>query len=128
MIVKDQKIKLSKHGNFFKFQGMFLRLFILFFVSSDLFQGIYGLLQKQKIPATELAVINHELCRSCSRWASSLKDAHTYSELKYAPQTSLPSAFTICVSLLVTIDNPDTPSLFTLLGNDRQPWFSASVR
>ena len=100
-----------------------LVLLVLLFVSSDFYNnGIHGLENRQKISAT-LDVINHDHCPSCPQKVSSLKDVHTYSELKYDPRASLPSSFTFCVSVLVTTKNLD-PSLFTLLGNDGQPWFS----
>ena len=74
-----------------------LAFLVLFFVSSDLFNGIR---------ANKLAVINHEVCRSCPRErVSSLKDVPTYSELKYDPRASLPPSFTICVSVFVARDN-----------------------
>ena len=95
----------------------FFALFVLIFVSSNLFNGIHA--------ETKLAVINHELCKSCPTVVSSLKEVPTYSELKYDLRASIPSSFTICVSVLVTTNyhNP----LFTLLGSDGQPWFSAEI-
>ena len=101
-------------------------LLVLFFVSSELFNGINGFENHQEVPTTKLLVVSHELCHSCPREVSSFKDVKTYSELKYDPRASLPSSFTICVSVLVTTDNIN-PSLFTLLGNDGQPWFSAGL-
>ena len=101
-------------------------LLVLFFVSSDFYNGIYGLENRQKVPATNLDVVNHDHCQSCKRKVSSLKDVHTYSELKYDPRASLPFSFTFCVSVLVTTNNLH-PSLFTLLGNDGQPWFSVKI-
>ena len=100
-------------------------LHILF--ASNLFHVNEGFGNQQQLPTTKVAVINHEFCQSCPGRVKSLKDVHTYSELKYDPRASLPSSFTICVSVLVTIDNL-RPSLFTLLGNDGQPWFSAQIR
>ena len=97
-------------------------LLVLLFVSSDFYYGIHGLETKK----TNLVVINHDHCPSCQLWVSSLKDVHTYSELKYDPRASLPSSFTFCVSVLVTTNNLD-PTLFTILGNDGQPWFSARI-
>ena len=101
-------------------------LLVLFFVSSVWFNRIHGLGNQQRISSTELAVINHENCQSCPGKASTLKDVHTYSLLKYDIRASLPSSFTICVSVLVTTDNFDPP-LFNLLGNDGQSWFSAMI-
>ena len=100
--------------------------FLWLFVSSKLFNGIHGFENQQTIPTTKFAVINHDFCFSC-RGKVSLKDVDTYSELKYDPRASLPSSFTICVSVLVTTYNVD-PSLFTLLGNDGRPWFSATIK
>ena len=99
-------------------------LLVLLFASSGLYHGIHGL-GNQKLPTTKLVVINHE-CQSCPNPVSSLKDVHTYSELKYDHRASLPSSFTICVSVLVTADNL-SPSLFSLAGKDGNPWFSASI-
>ena len=103
-----------------------LVLLVLLFVSSDFYNNdIHGLENRQKISAT-LDVINHDHCPSCPQKVSSLKDVHTYSELKYDPRASLSSSFTFCVSVHVTTNNL-SPSLFTLLGNDGQPWFSARI-
>ena len=100
--------------------------FLWLFVSSKLLNGIHGFENQQTIPTTKFAVVNHDLCFSCPGEFSSLKDVDTYSELKYDPRASLPSSFTICVSVLVTTYNR-SPSLFTLLGNDGRPLFSATV-
>ena len=79
--------------------------FLLFFVSTDLFVGISGVGNEPNISANKLSVINHEPCQSCPGEVSSLKDVDTYSVLKFDPRASLPSSFTICVSVLVrTID------------------------
>ena len=102
-------------------------LLVHFFVSSFLFNGILGLQNQQQTQAVKLAVISHGICQSCPAHVSSLKDIDTYSELKNDPQASLPSSFTICVSVLVTSDDQN-PSLFTLLGNDERPWFSPMIQ
>ena len=108
------------------YNGYALVLSVLFFVSSNLLYGADG--AGKQSPAKKLDVIHHEICESYnSENLKTLKDVHTYSQLKYDPRASLPSSFTICVSVLVTIDNL-RPSLFTLLGNDGQPWFSAQIR
>ena len=99
-------------------------LLICLFASSGLYHGIHGI-GNQKIPTTKLVVINHE-CQSCQNLVSSLKEVHTYSELKYDHRASLPSSFTICVSILVMRDNPQ-PGLFVVLGKNGQPWFSAKI-
>ena len=103
----------------------FFALFVLLFVSSNLFNGIRGSKNHPNKSATKLAVINHELCKSSPKGVSSLKEVPTYSELKYDPRASLPSSFTICLSVLV-MTNSLRP-LFTLLGSDDQPWFSAEI-
>ena len=102
-------------------------LLVLLFLSPYLFNGINCLQNQQKIPANKLGVINHEYCQSCPRKFSSLKDVDTYSVLKYDPRASLPSSFTFCVSVLVTSSDLH-PILFTLLGNNGQPWFSAKFK
>ena len=102
-------------------------LLLLFFVLSNLFHGIHGLENQQQLPANQLVVINHGFCQSCSTEFTSLKDVHTYSDLKYDPRASLPSSFTICVNLFVNTNDVET-TLFTLLGSDGQPWFSAKMR
>ena len=105
---------------------------LVFFVfSSDFFHEIQGLENQQEVSKTKSVVINHELCHSCGNpnafaQTPSLNDVNTYSELKYDPRGLLPSQFTICASVLVTTENLN-PSLFTLLGNDGQPWFSATI-
>ena len=100
-------------------------LLVLFFVSSGLFlNGTQGLQNRQNNPAKKLPVINHKFCQSCPREVSSLKSDDTYSVLKNDRRASLPSSFTICISVLVTTDNVWGISLFTLLGNDGQAWFS----
>ena len=100
-------------------------LLVLFFVSSDLFlNGTQGLRNLQNKAAISLPVINHKFCQSCPREVPSLKNDDTYSVLKNDRRASLPSSFTICISVLVTTDNVWGISLFTLLGNDGQAWFS----
>ena len=64
--------------------------------------------------------------QSCPREASCLKGVCTYSELKYDSRVSLFSSFTICISNLVTTNNP-AKDLFTLLWDDGQLWFSAQI-
>ena len=46
--------------------------FLLFFVSSNLFVGISGVGNEQKISTNKLAVISHEPCQSCPGKFSSL--------------------------------------------------------
>ena len=107
------------------FREYFFALLVLFFVSSNLINGIHGLKNQPNKSPSKLVVISHELCKSCPTVVSSLKDVPTYSELKYYPRASLPSSFTICLSVLVTTNSLNP--LFTLLGSDGQPWFSAEI-
>ena len=58
--------------------------------------------------------------------SESLREARTYVELKTGSQDSLPSSFTICVSVLVTTYNR-WPLLFTLVGKDGGQWFAAHI-
>ena len=58
---------------------------------------------------------------------NTLKDINNYAELKHDSRASLPSSFTICVSVLATTENRN-PMLFNILGNDGSQWFSAVVR
>ena len=94
-------------------------ILVLLFVSSDLFDGIHGLGIGNQHKTNKLLVVSHELCQSCPREASSLKGVRTYSELKYDSRVSLPCSFTICISNIVTTNNP-AKDLFTLLGDDGQ--------
>ena len=55
------------------------------------------------------------------------QDIQNYAVLKNDPKASLPSSFTICVSVLSAPYNP-WPILFSLMGNDGNQWFSAQVR
>ena len=109
-----------------KYEKYSLALLVLFFVSSNLFNGIHGSQNQLNKSGTKLIVISHKPCKSCPGplKVASLENSHTYSELKNDPQASLPSSFTICVSVLVKSLNP----LFTLLGNDGQPWFRLKLR
>ena len=100
-------------------------LLVLSFVLPNILNGINCLQNQQKIPAAKVDVIVHEFCQSCPGVAT-LKDVPTYSELKFDPRASLPSSFTICVSVLVMRDNPQ-PGLFVVLGKNGQPWFSAKI-
>ena len=98
------------------YRGYPFALLVLPFLSSDSFHGIHCSRNWQQISANTVAVINHEHCQSCPTRVSSLKEVLAYSELKCDPQSSLPSSFTICVSVLATTQNL-RPVLFTLLGN-----------
>ena len=121
-ISRSNRVTTAYGSNFNKYP---FALLVLFFASSDLFHGVHGT-QGQAL-TTKLAVISHEFCQSCPRKFLSLNDVDTYSELKYDPRASLPSSFTFCVSVLVTSSDLH-PILFTLLGNNGQPWFSAKFQ
>ena len=84
------------------------------FLLSNTHAGAYGLQEqnesselknaasptRSEIKAT-LNVVNHVFCQSCLRDRvqedqNTLKEIHTYAELKHDPHASLPSSFTIC--------------------------------
>ena len=102
-----------------------IALLVLFFLSLNFLDGINGFGKQQTISKTKLVVIHHETCPVETCPGDGLP-GKTYSELKYDPQASLPSSFTICVSVLIKTTE-SSPSLFTLLGNDGQPWFGAKI-
>ena len=107
------------------YRGYPFALLVLLFLSLDPFNGIRCSRNRHQISANKAAVINQEHCQSCPEYVSSLKDVHAYSVLKVDPRASLPSSFTICISVLVTTYSLNP--LFTLLGSDGQPWFSAEI-
>ena len=107
------------------YRGYPFALLVLLFLLSDPFNGIRCSKNRQQISANKVAAISHEHCQSCPRLVTSLKGVPTYSELKSDPRASLPSSFTICVSVLVMTYSLNP--LFTLLGSDGQPWFSAEI-
>ena len=59
---------------------------------------------------------------------NTLKGIEQYAELKNDQVASLPSSFTICVSVLATTQNGLWPILFSLLRNDGRQWFTAQIR
>ena len=59
---------------------------------------------------------------------NTLKGIEQYAELKNDQVASLPSSFTICVSVLATTQNGLWPTLFSLLRNDGFQSFSAEIR
>ena len=78
----------------------------------------------QRKPTTKVVVIGGG--GECN-YGSTLKDIPNYAELKHDSKASLPSSFTICVSVLATMQNRQ-PVLFTLLRNNGSQWFSAQIR
>ena len=63
-------------------------------------------------------------------YGNNLKDIPNYAELKHDSKASLPSSFTICVSVLAAMQNQCRTNavLFTLLRNNGSQWFSAQIR
>ena len=89
---------------------------------------------RSEIKAT-LNVVNHVFCQSCLRDRvqedqNTLKEIHTYAELKHDPHVSLPSSFTICSTSMTPYVERWIPYqlFFTLAGKDGTPWFSAGVK
>ena len=82
-------------------------LFAVFLLLLIPFQGVYGSAGQQRKPTTK-----------------TLRDTHT--KLENDPKASLPSMFTICVSVLVTA-HQNYPKLFILLGDDGNRWFDVSI-
>ena len=82
-------------------------LFAVFLLLLIPFQGVYGSAGQQRKPTTK-----------------TLRDTHT--KLGNDPKASLPSMFTICVSVLVTA-HQNYPKLFILLGDDGNRWFDVSI-
>ena len=85
---------------------------------------------------TKTKVISHELCLFCLSEEErkvaiarqeNLENVHTYVELENDPRASLPSSFTICATLFSSKSNPYEPMFFTILGKDRNAWFSAAL-
>ena len=72
-------------------------------------------------------VINHEICISCEEDDGEGKDTFeevpTYAKLKRDPRANLPSAFTICSSVMTTYGKAQT--FFNLLGQDRNVWLAS---
>ena len=99
-------------------------LLACFLLSSN---SVHGLEDQQRKPATKVVITGSGKGQS---YAMSLRDISNYAELKHNPRASLPSSFTICVSVLATTQHSAPgggPILFSLLGNDEKQWFSAKI-
>ena len=90
----------------------------------------------QEVKATKTSVISHEMCWSCisaedqrkNDEGSTLENIHTYAELKHDPRASLPSSFTICATVLSSVESFTYNSVFfTLLGKDGDQMFHAQI-
>ena len=99
---------------------------IILFLSWLLFSSnsLHASEDPQRKPTTKVVVIGGG--GECN-YGSTLKDIPNYAELKHDPKASLPSSFTICVSVLATTQNLN-PILFSLLGNDGRQLFSAQIK
>ena len=96
-----------------------LLLLACFLLSSN---SLHGLEDQQRKPATKAVITGSGRGHSYA-----LRDISNYAELKLDPRASLPSSFTICVSVLATTQHSAPgggPILFSLLGNDGKQWFS----
>ena len=76
-------------------------------------------------------VVNYEFCSSClseeeNEWKETLEEVHTYAQLKKDPRADLPSAFTICSSVMTTYRRRQM--LFNLLGNDGNKWLGSAFQ
>ena len=78
--------------------------------------------QKRK-PTTKVVVIGGGM-KEVKK--TTLREINNFAELKLDPRASLPSSFTICVSVLATTENLN-PILFSLLRNDEKQWFAAVI-
>ena len=91
----------------------------------------------REVRETELGltkVVNHAYCDSSlsdehKLTKKTLKEIHTYAELKSDPQGNLPDSFTICSSLM-TPSCPSYwwPSFFTILDNDKAQFIAPTIR
>ena len=58
-----------------------------------------------------------------------LKEVHTYAELKSDSRGNLPGSFTICSSMMTpSCPNKFCPSFFTILDNNMSQFFAPSIR
>ena len=75
-------------------------------------------------------IVNHAYCDSSLSdedkvTKKSLKEIHTYAELKFDPRGNLPDSFTICSSLMTpSCPSYFWPSFFTILDNDKAQFFA----
>ena len=72
-------------------------------------------------------VISHVFCEACIEMPlnPTLKDSHTYVELKHDPKASLPTSFTICSMVMAPFDG--LLQIFNLLGKDGQQFLPAVI-
>ena len=98
---------------------MFTLIFVVF-LSNSLPNALKD--QKRK-PTTKVVVIGGGM-KEVKK--TTLREINNFAELKLDPRASLPSSFTICVSVLATTENLN-PILFSLLRNDEKQWFAAVI-
>ena len=101
-------------------KNFLLLLLFSFLLSSN---SVHGLEDQQRKPTTKVVMIGSH----SEELRNTLGDINNYAELKHDPRASLPTSFTICVSVLVTTMNL-WPFLFSLLRNDGFQSFSAENR
>ena len=101
-----------------------IALLVLFICSLNSPEKVNGSANFHTKPSTATTVISIKTDPKSE--SESLREARTYVELKTGSQDSLPSSFTICVSVLVTTYNR-WPLLFTLVGKDGGQWFAAHI-
>ena len=97
-----------------------------------IFVQVLSLCQKGcwgKVPVDKNAtVVSHDFCMKCLKQEqkelkTSLKDVHTYAQLKHGARASLPSNFTICSATMTSYGNAHL--FFSLLGdNENQTLFA----
>ena len=94
-----------------------------------------ALIRKARETQRELTtVVNHAFCDSNdsdeNKMAKkTLKEIHTYAELKFDPQGNLPDSFTICSSLMTpSCPSYFWPSFFTILDNDKAQFIAPTIR
>ena len=97
-----------------------LLLFSWFLVSSN---TLHGLEDQQRKSQTKVIMTG-----SVQGGRNTMKGIEQYAELKNDQLASLPSSFTICVSVLATTQNELGPILFSFLRNDGRQWFTAQIR
>ena len=79
-------------------------------------------------------VVNHAFCDSSlsdedKMTQKTLKEIHTYAELKFDPHKTLPESFTICSSMMIpSCPTQFWPSFFSILDKDRAQFFSPTAR
>ena len=79
-------------------------------------------------------IVNHAYCDSSlsdedKMTKKTLKEIHTYAELKSDPQRNLPDSFTICSSMMTpSCPSYFWPSFFTILNDDKAPFIAPTIR